>query len=597
MKSLNSIETTFVKGSLRYKGAPEVGVRMDFPLLSKQKELEEYERSVVVNLADLYNKERQKSTKFIPSAKFQFIFENKYSGLTNGSTGQVYTPFNSYMYFVNEEYFRTQSIINNGEQIEIPWGGFPDYNEFTFYRSDYNSVGYTSGENRHINFLKRDAGSYNWNIHMTYAYSSDTTVQMGYEKDGVNIPFICGDGIPYIMSLGLYQGRSVIFFECPVNHGLSVGEYVLLDFDYNGQNLFEVFSLGNGYYNSQYKIFTVINIGYNLPQKFFPQRQGTFKRVLNPDLTGETTSQYYVRIHKNLTHKSATTITNTGFEQNAFRLVQKLTPPASQPNIANPTYRISTKEGSQSYNVSFKDVIDIRDLLDNQDRPVNQLYYTIINRGQFGWFNPLILGTNTALKQGWEFNIGSGNTSWWARGNQYSTTNLEVQTYSYNLNGAEFNFNYNKELNVGDTLYGDFCEWNDYEQIERVISNYYQKIVYNPTLFVIETNQNNPAGYYYQTHFPMTTKVFSDYIEEYDKSQISGVPNYAYFSETNNTFIWRDLYEYGFIDTDGRGVDFPFMNGKHYPYENYIFRLIPEGKYTPSNAINVVNSPTIDGCE
>lgn len=95
----------------------------------------------------------------------------------------------------------------------------------------------------------------------------------------------------------------------------------------------------------------------------------------------------------------------------------------------------------------------------------------------------------------------------------------------------------------------------------------------------------------------MTTKVFSDYIEEYDKSQISGVPNYAYFSETNNTFIWRDLYEYGFIDTDGRGVDFPFMNGKHYPYENYIFRLIPEGKYTPSNAINVVNSPTIDGCE
>ena len=38
------------------------------------------------------------------------------------------------MYFVNEEYFRTQSVINNGEQIEIPWGGFPDYNEFSFYR-------------------------------------------------------------------------------------------------------------------------------------------------------------------------------------------------------------------------------------------------------------------------------------------------------------------------------------------------------------------------------------------------------------------------------------------------------------------------------
>ena len=59
--------------------------------------------------------------------------------------------------------------------------------------------------------------------------------------------------------------------------------------------------------------------------------------------------------------------------------------------------------------------------------------------------------------------------------------------------------------------------------------------------------------------------------------EIANVPDYAYYSETNNSFIWRELYEFGFIDSDGIGVDYPFINGKHYPYENFIFRIIPEG--------------------
>jgi len=597
MKQINSVETTFVKGSLRYKGAPDEGLQLTVPFVSKQKEIEEYDRNVVVNLADLYDKERQKSGKFIPSCKIQFIFQNLYSGLTNGSSGQVYTPFNNSLYFVDEEYFRTQSVIENGEQIEIPWGGYPQFEEFLFYRKNFNTNGYTSGNNPHIRFKKRDAGKYNWNIHMTYAYSSDTNVQMSYEKDGVTIPFICGNGIPYIMSINTSGGKNTISFDCPVNHGLSVGDYVLLDFEYAGQKMFEVYSLGNGLFNSDKKIFSILNIGYNLPQRFFPNRQGQFKRVLNPDLSGETTSEYYVRVHKNLTHVSASTVTLTGFEQNAFRTVRKLLSPAAQPNIANPITKVVTKDGSESYNISFKDVLNIKNILDNQTRPLSKIYLTVINRGEFGWFNPLILGTNTALKQGWGFNIGSGITSWWARGNSDSSTNLQTQTYTYNLNDVEFNFNYNEGLNIGDLVYGDFCEWNDYEQTERVISNYYQKIVYNPTLFVIDTNQNNPAGYYYQSHHPFTIRAFSDYIEEGGSEEVYGIPNYAYYSETNNSFFWRDLYDYGFIDSDGIGVDFPFMNGKHYPYENFIFKLIPEGTYSPQFAINSVKTPLVDGCE
>jgi hypothetical protein len=39
------------------------------------------------------------------------------------------------------------------------------------------------------------------------------------------------------------------------------------------------------------------------------------------------------------------------------------------------------------------------------------------------------------------------------------------------------------------------------------------------------------------------------------------------------------------------------MNGRHYPYSNFMFRIIPEG--TNISAINtiIVQDPTVDGCE
>ena len=74
------------------------------------------------------------------------------------------------------------------------------------------------------------------------------------------------------------------------------------------------------------------------------------------------------------------------------------------------------------------------------------------------------------------------------------------------------------------------------------------------------------------------------------------IPDYAYYSKFRGAFRWRDIYTYGFIDNNGNGVDFPFLNGVHHPYKNIIFRLIPEG----SNSLDIpfgVIEPIIDGCE
>jgi hypothetical protein len=93
----------------------------------------------------------------------------------------------------------------------------------------------------------------------------------------------------------------------------------------------------------------------------------------------------------------------------------------------------------------------------------------------------------------------------------------------------------------------------------------------------------------------MTIRVFSDYIEEGDKKLVENIPNYAYFTSTNDKFIWRDLYPYGYVDSTGLGVDYPFLNGVHYPHENFIFRIIPEG----TNYIEqtITRQPISDPCE
>ena len=92
-----------------------------------------------------------------------------------------------------------------------------------------------------------------------------------------------------------------------------------------------------------------------------------------------------------------------------------------------------------------------------------------------------------------------------------------------------------------------------------------------------------------------------DYIETGDVGQVQDVPTYAFYSNTDQQFRWRDLYTYGFFDQLGRGVDYPFFNKSHYPYKNTIFRLTPDDKGFNINDIiqgtDVPVKPLVDGCE
>jgi hypothetical protein len=560
---------TIIPSSKQYKSAPFVDQEISLSLNQQSQEITEYDRSQSISLAQIYDDERQSCTTFRPTFKVNYLYANTYTGTTN------YLPFLNNLFYVDAE----QSTVNN------IWRGFPQYYEFDFYRPNISD--------QHIRYQAKSAYTYNWTYYVSYAHNNNYNTQLSYELNGTSLTWTASEGIPFYIQNSLQNGNNVVAFQCVSPHGLNVGEYVELSFKYNGTDLFQVYSLGNGLLDSDRYIFNLYNVGYT-GTTFANNTRGTFRRVINVDNIDETKSKYYVREHKIISNIDDIIITKNGFEKNVFTEERKFEYSSITPNKIS---RVSQKTSSNSYNITLNYDLNLANMLDNQKRPVSELFLTIINKGYTGYFNKPTNGVG--LKQGWGFNLTKTSNFWWDDTNLSSNTKILTSGYTL-TNGVTKTFYYNQNLMSGDTIDGDFCEWNDYEQLERVVSPYYHKIKYNQDIFqTTQTTNTNAPGFYYEPHTPMTIRVFSDYIETGNVENIEGIPSYSYFSKSDQQFRWRDLYGYGFIDNLGRGVDYPFLNFAQYPFKNVQFRLIPEGINFNSELLGISYpvKPLIDECE
>jgi|LauGreDrversion4_2_1035121.scaffolds.fasta_scaffold10792_1 hypothetical protein len=618
----NRIDTRVILGSLRYKSAPDTNLMFNVPLIQTAQINVEFDRNIDVSLEQVFDDERQKSDIFRPTCKFSLLFNNSYTGSTN------YQPFENNMYYINEAQAAADNCTPTGINPNVIWSGLPQYNEFDFIRTDYDVPGYTQPPYNHLTFVSKSASTYNWNHFISYPFENDYQKQLQAVtkipsiSNAITLDWIASDGIPFVIEnddTTVYNGRNIIKFICPMKHGLTPGEFVKLNFGYNNVDTFEVYSLGDGKYESDLYIFNIFNVGFT-GTTFTTGTEGTFRRIINNDNPSDTISTYYVRRHKILTNPENAILVNAGFDQNIFGVKRKYESSGFTPNrIA----RVSIKEGAQSYTLSFDKDVRINDLIDNQKRPLTELFFTTIWKGYFGYMFGRLIGPGMGyqgMKFGYDFNLPLNPqtklpTDWWSEAENLSDTNIPIDTYVNTTlgpnglplgeyNGAPIVFTYNRSLKEGDTLDGDYCEWNNFEQTERVISNLYHKITYNAKVFNIgrpisstgyRMSLTNPFGYYYQPHNSLTIRQFSDYIEEGNKKNVVDVPNYAYYSPSKDTFLWKDLYSYGFVDSNGIGVNYPFLNGAHYPYANIIFRIIPEG--TNYNEQIITAEPIIDDCE
>lgn len=564
---MNNFE--IIPSRLSFKSAPIVDQQVTIEINQTSKELTQYVRNNNLSLAQLYQDERQFSETFRPTFKIQYLYDNTYTGST------TYIPFRNNLYYVEP----TQSALSG------VWKGFPQSYEFDFFRTNPNDG--------HFDYKPKSAYTYNWTYYLTYAAENDYTKPMSTTYQGQTISWSSGDGIPFIVFNSTQGGANIVSFQCLMPHNLQQGDFVQLSFDYQGQQIFDIFSFGDSNYDSSNFIFNIVNIGYT-GSTFNDGVTGTFKRVLDPNNSGETTSKYYVRKNKILQNQNDVVITKTGFELNPFGNEKKLEYSSITPD--NRT-RISKKTSSLTYNFTAGKDLNLTGLTDNQNRPVSELYLSIVNKGYSGYFNKPSNGVG--LKQGWVFNITNQNDFWWSDLNSNSYSNIPVDSYTL-TNGSTETFYYNRVLNEGDLIDGDFCEWNDYTQTEIVISRYVQKIKFNQEVFTTEeTPTFNSPGYYYLPHNPMTLRIWSNYLEVAPATGVENIPNWAYFSTQNQEFRWREIYLYGEFDNLDRGVNFPFLNRAHYPFSYQIFRLIPEGSNYQEviGGFDIAVQPIIDDCE
>jgi len=574
MSNKKSHEIRIVRGEDRFAGSSNSDIQINVDLQGHNRNIVEGDRVKILNLEQQFNDERQKSKKFRISGKITNIFDNVISGATQ------YEPYKNNLYYINE--------VNTIENESIIWEGYPQYDEFTFYR--------TRGIDGHLTFINKSATTYNWTTYVSYGYSNKENQAMKHKvifESGTSVNnFVVTDGIPYYIRNKQKSGKNLITFYCGVSHNLSIGDWIYTKNEIAGKRHFEVYSLGDESYGNEDKVFSIFNYGFDDPL-FGNYSTGNFRRVIDINNTGETTSKYYVRTHKILTQSTNSDITKLGFENNPFPIKKKLEYSGLTPNNVQ---RTSIKDGSMTVGISFDEDINLEGLRDNLDRPITELYVTILNKGYMGWFNNPSLGfnlSNTGVQVGWDMNFLSNDIDeWWGVNNYNNRDNIPFGEYEVNNN----TFYYNKDLEKGDVIMGSMCEHNEYENKETELSEISHKISYNPQIFDNNSLNTNPDGYVYKPHYKIPITVYSDYIETGERDKVDLVPDYAFYSKYENQWRWRDIYQYGFIDSNGKGYNHPFINDCHYPYTNILFLLSPMKKDL-NNYNNIIYAPLVDDCE
>jgi hypothetical protein len=539
----------------------ELTLRVDFN--SSSKILRENEKNVVLDVAELYNKERNNSIKYKIYGKIKMIFNNDYAGNTD------------YEYLKNNLY-----LVGDGSTND--YSGYIPYNEFAFLRNDilreinYPSIGdsiinfeqnieLTTEFTGHTTLTNSTAPYQNWNLYLSYVYTGLTDYSMTYTLSGdTSYNFLSGDGIPFILT----NNGNFYTLTSPVEHGMNAGEYITL----SGLSLdnsvsllnktFYINSVGNEIHNSEKYVINILK--NQLKDKIVLTNNEVYigKRCLDiKDITG-TTSQYYVHKHKTLTTTDEYILDKLGFESSIWRDEKKML----FENFAGINDFVVEKNKMESVLYDFKSPFYLSGLTNNLGFTPTDIYVTVIFRNGNGYFD-------YPPKVGWKFNF---HDSWVDNHFEKASSIENTITYKnfYKNQGTDiYTFKSGDTLNVNTELTGAFVEYNPKEMKERIISEAFHKFYTTTTIF--DHNQddqnyysgvsaNNVAGLFYQPHYRVKLRQLSPYIETSKTDDVVNIPENKKYFEDEKLWKWRDLYDHGYIDTDGFGTDYPFINGNHY---------------------------------
>jgi hypothetical protein len=607
--------------SKRYFKAEEQDLNLSLKLENDETLLRQGDKDIVLNLSDLFNEERNKSINYKIYGKIKMVFRNMYSGNTN------YTPLLRNLYLVGDgtSEFTTDSSV-----------GFVPYNEFAFLRNDVvrektipttgSTLGYQTvvpnisldtgtpvgRYTGHTTMSPLDAPYKNWNLYLSYVDSHDTGFTMNYTLSGdtngdKTYSFKSKDGIPFRVT----TGDTYITLTSPVEHGMSAGEYIILSggtyTTYSGNTkasrtfytipitqsteqyrAFYIDNVGNEIYNSKKYVINILKneliSGTTFSSVVLGRRCTDIK-----DITGST-STYYVHKHKTLTTIDDYILDKIGFESSIWEDERKIL----FENTIGENDVLVERNRQESLLFDFKNTFSLSGITNNLGYTPTEVYVTTIFRNSNGLFDyPPKVGFKFNFHDSWIDNQFTGNTE------------TSITKSNFTSRNGTTGFTSGNKLDKGTVLTGAFVEYNRKELKERIISETYHKFSHrsifsgttvgsNNKLFYHSQDQStfysgattgNTVGYYYQPHYRVKLRELSPYIEtsKLDATQpntLINLPENAVYDQKEKLWKWRDVYDHGFIDQEGNGTNFPFINNIHYVNKNINFYLRNEKSYT-----------------
>jgi hypothetical protein len=527
------------------------------------------DRDIILDINELFGQERNDSKRYKLYGKIKMVFRNMYSGLSS------YLP-------LSEEL----ALVGDGDDGEFD--GYLPYNEFAFLRNDvyrekpndidvsdlstFTGITVTkTGDISHQLITPMNAPYHNWNIHVSYVYDHDENYPMKYTLSGNTIlSFVSGNGIPFRIT----DNNASYRLTSPVDHGMSEGEFIIL----NGYPYY-INSIGNEYYNSELYVLDILKSQIPSGTTTFNNTLITGKRCIDTKNISGTTSTYYVHKHKTATNSADYILDKAGFESPIFEDERKLV----FENISGANDVLVERNRMESVLYDFKEPFVLTGLTNNLNYEPTDLYVTILFRNGNGYFD-------YPPKVGWKFNL---HNTW--IDNHFNGSNKTQPPYESGLGlGTSFTksgitFTSGNTIPVGTVLTGAFIEYNPSTIKERVISESMYRLT-NPTN-IFNFNQSvtvegfsgatstNMYGVLYQPHYRVKIRELSPYIETSSTPDIENLPQNARYFPFENVWKWRDVYDYGYSDDLGFGVDYPFLNNTHYVRNDINFYMRNEKNY------------------
>ena len=512
-----------------------------------------------VNSAEVFNKERQSSKKYRVLGTIKPLVSNVLFNMTsNYNSNTDFSDSESYGWSIfNDIKFRKDPIDDyNDDTGQYSGLTYPQsYKKFLkekdgwfgFYNPDILLTGncdFYTMEPKKETFTLKPTSNKKWELTLTYPFSADTT------------HYLVVNGLKIIgsqtVSIG---GRDRVVFSTPVRHNLKQGDLInitgLNPLSVNGRYRILRTGLDDGSMTEYYFSVDIDPTSINVTTAYF-------RRVLGGTQNGFE-SRYYLRLFKKITTVN-TNINNGIVEDDDYEIYQA----AFSNTIFN----------DEVCQFVFNEDIDVGNIRDNLGRPISEMFLTIVKTMDNNFFTPIQAGLECGLVNG-IINTSTQNPIPDVRQLRDGPTQLP------NYNDSPVPLTANVTIN-DNYFYGDIVEYNDYELIEHVLGVVGHRFnTENRILNGISLAQGpRHEGYFYYPHHRIKIRDYSTYIEQGNANTI-GIPDYA-LDLGDGRWLWRDLLDIGVNDGQEETLNYPFLNGAHYMYQNFCFpvrRQDPYGQY------------------